>query len=335
VSARRFLTLSALACAACAAPAAPPLETPPTAVPERRPPEARPIAVAQAEPAPLAAVPPVLAGPVKLPPPPFTYTLVEPAKVQSSGRRLKLVRVSATGNAITDVEQWFARNKLPIVDAVRGLPPDVPAQVGRAVLAKAIAQADGHSFLFYRVDGLTRILVLLDPQRRLVEMFDFEAYAAPTAAAVSGMAQSVTMGPQAAPNPGAQSAPYATQDLQWAAYEGGVLYVSHHHLTYSKSSGGLNGFVTAIDVAQKKMLWRSETLTSNAESFVLLDGHVITGYGFTEEPDFLYVLDQATGKAVSKVPVNSRAEYLVLKDGKLYVRTYDTNYVFEPRLEVK
>lgn len=258
-------------------------------------------------------MPQVLAGPVKLPAPPFTYTLVEPAKVQSSGRPLRLVRLSAAGNAITDVEQWFSKNQLPLPDAGRNVPPDVPARVGRAILAKAIGQADGHTLLFYRVDGLTRILALLDAQRRLVEMFDFEAYAGPPAGVL--------------PNLGL----YTSQDLQWAAYEGGVLYVSHHHMTYSKSSGGLNGFVTAIDVAQKKMLWRSATLTSNAASFVLLDGHLITGYGFTEEPDFLYVLDQATGKVESKVPVNSQAEYLVLKDGKLYVRTYDTNYVFEPR----
>jgi hypothetical protein len=318
VSVRSILLLSALACAACTTAAPPPQPPPkPVAATPPPPPKADPLAVAQPEPPPLAPVPQALAGPVKMPPPPFTYTLVEPAKVQSSGRPLKLVRLSATGNAIIDVEQWFSRNKLPLPDAGRDVPPDVPARVGRAFVAKAITQADGHLLLFYRVDGLTRILVILDAKRNLVEMFDFETYSGPAAAVLPGMGL------------------YVSQDLQWAAYEGGVLFVSHHHLTYAKSSSGINGFVTAVDVAQKKMLWRSATLTSNAENFVLVDGHVITGYGFTEEPDFLYVLDQATGQVRSKVPVNSRAEYLVLKDGKLHVRTYDTNYVFEPRLDGK
>lgn len=266
---------------------------------------------------PLPPPPKATEGIFRLPAAPFAYTLIEPAKVNASGRPFKLVRTASAGNAITDVDQWFAKNKLSLPGITAKLPPDVPVRVGRAALSKAISQDDGHTILFYRVDGVARIVAILDPKWQLVEMLDFGAYALPGSAV----------------SPGAEL--YTTLDLQWAAYESGVLFVSHHHLTYAKSSGGLNGFVTAVDVQRKKLLWRSATLTSNAENFVLIDGHLIAGYGFTEEPDFLYVLEMATGKVEAKMPVNSRAEYIVLRNGKLYVRTYDTNYVFEPRFDGK
>jgi hypothetical protein len=59
--------------------------------------------------------------------------------------------------------------------------------------------------------------------------------------------------------------------------------------------------------------------------------HLICGYGFTAEPDFLYVLERATGKTVSKVPLKSGPDFLIEKDGELFVRTYDTDYVFTVR----
>ena len=42
-----------------------------------------------------------------------------------------------------------------------------------------------------------------------------------------------------------------------------------------------------------------------------------------------FVLDQATGKVESKLSINSAADYFVLRDDKLYVRAYDTNYVYK------
>ena len=43
------------------------------------------------------------------------------------------------------------------------------------------------------------------------------------------------------------------------------------------------------------------------------------------------MLDQATGKTEQKIPVRSGPELILEKGGKLYVRTYDTNYVFDLR----
>jgi len=55
---------------------------------------------------------------------------------------------------------------------------------------------------------------------------------------------------------------------------------------------------------------------------------VVCGYGFTAEPDALFVLDRATGKTAARVPLPSGPAQLVLKDGTLFVRTYDHDLTF-------
>ena len=56
-----------------------------------------------------------------------------------------------------------------------------------------------------------------------------------------------------------------------------------------------------------------------------------SGYGFTAEPDFLFVLDMKTGEVVEKTKVKSGPEVILDKSGELYVRTYDHDYVFGVR----
>lgn len=58
---------------------------------------------------------------------------------------------------------------------------------------------------------------------------------------------------------------------------------------------------------------------------------IVSGYGFTKEPDFLYLLDKKTGQVIARAKVKSGPDYIVLKDGKVYVRCYDMDYVFEIR----
>ena len=114
--------------------------------------------------------------------------------------------------------------------------------------------------------------------------------------------------------------------------QGDVLYVATGHRTYANSSGGVNAFISALDVKTGKLLWQSPSLVSNAENFLLYKGWIIAGYGFTAEPDFLFVLDQKTGKKVKKIKVKSGPDFILERDGTLYVRTYNTNYEF--RLEM-
>jgi len=240
--------------------------------------------------------------------PPFAYTLFEPAPVHSTGKKLNLVRIVASGNAIIDIPQWFSQYHLALPTVMDRLPADVPRRVGRSALSEAITQPDGHLILIYQVNKIARLVAVLDSKSNMVGLFDFGAY-----------------------NVLLRDGRVVGQPVTWAAVDGNVLFVSHHHMTYAKESEGMNGYISAIDMTRGKLLWRSGPLVSNAVNFVVTDGHIITGYGFTDEPDFLYVLDGATGRTEAKLPVATKADYLVLRDKKLYVRTYNTNYIYELR----
>jgi hypothetical protein len=122
---------------------------------------------------------------------------------------------------------------------------------------------------------------------------------------------------------------FTFQQIRWAEFRDGVLYVSHAHRTYAASSGGLNGYITALDLETLGILWRSEPLVSNSENFVLSGDYIVTGYGFTDEEDFLCVLDRRTGETVERIGVPSAPEYLHVQDGHLLVCCYSRSLVFD------
>jgi hypothetical protein len=121
---------------------------------------------------------------------------------------------------------------------------------------------------------------------------------------------------------------FVNQRLTWVEILDGVLYVSHGHRTYAESSGGMNAYITAIDLESRKLLWRSAPLVAGSRNFVIRGGYIITGYGFTDERDFLFVLDRATGEIVRRKKLASAPDYFIVRDGVLHVRCYDTDYVF-------
>ena len=55
---------------------------------------------------------------------------------------------------------------------------------------------------------------------------------------------------------------------------------------------------------------------------------IVAGYGFTAEPDFVVVLDRATGAVQQRIKVPSGPEVFALVGERLYVRTYDRDLVF-------
>ena len=117
------------------------------------------------------------------------------------------------------------------------------------------------------------------------------------------------------------------EPVTFARELGGVLYVSNSHLTYASSTNGRNAYVTAIDLATKKTLWRSAALVANARTFVVTGDLIVAGYGFTAEPDFLYLLDRHSGRVLDRLPVPSAPEIIKLRGDTLHVRTYDRQLV--------
>jgi hypothetical protein len=103
----------------------------------------------------------------------------------------------------------------------------------------------------------------------------------------------------------------------------GKLYVETAHQTYAKSSYGRNGYLQAIDPKRGKLLWRTPAQVANAYNFVLLNETVVTGYGYTDEPDYLYALDRATGKVKGRVLLPSAPIRIARHGTTLTVDTYD------------
>jgi hypothetical protein len=113
------------------------------------------------------------------------------------------------------------------------------------------------------------------------------------------------------------------EPVTWAREVDGILYVSNSHLTYASATKGRNAYVSAIDLARRKTLWRSPALVANARTFVVTDDLIVAGYGFTAEPDFLYLLDRRTGKVLDRLAVASAPEVIKLRGDTVHVRTYD------------
>jgi hypothetical protein len=50
------------------------------------------------------------------------------------------------------------------------------------------------------------------------------------------------------------------------------------------------------------VVWRSPNLVSNHRVWILGD-YLVTGYGFSDERDYLFVLNKWTGAVVQKLPL--------------------------------
>ena len=106
-----------------------------------------------------------------------------------------------------------------------------------------------------------------------------------------------------------------------------ILYFSHYHNTYAKSSCGMNGYITALNIETGEIVWTSAPLTCNSD-FIIYDNYIITGYGFTDEPDYLYVLDKYNGAFIKKVSLANGPEIITMKDNHIFVKTYSYEYEF-------
>jgi hypothetical protein len=188
------------------------------------------------------------------------------------------------------------------------LPPEPPAAPSWAPgrfhgddLQSAIRQGN-RLFLLYGPDAASgRYLIRADRRTEaLLDAYDFRAFSQP-----QGWFEPVT----------------------WAREVDGVLYVSNSHLTYASRSKGRNAYVSAIDLQRRRTLWRSAALVANARTFVVTGDLIVAGYGFTREPDFLYLLDRGTGKVLDRLELPTAPEIIRLRDGRLHVRTYDHDVV--------
>jgi hypothetical protein len=256
----------------------------------------------------------------RLPTPPTVATLAKSA----SPAKTRLVPVSRSANQITDDEAWFIRNGLKSPDLRFGtaspedygdLPRGAALTYKGTPLRRALntANAGANRFLGLYGDGRGQETYLVSVNGfngDYLYALDFANYRSPAGS----------------------SPDYARQAPQFA-YEDkdGTLYISNGISGYAKEAKGKTGYVTALNPKTGQMLWRSGPLTQNANTFADAGDVLVCGYGFTAEPDFVYVLDKRTGRKVQAIPVKSGPLYIIRKGERVYVRCYDTDYVFAIR----
>ncbi len=265
--------------------------------------------------------------PIPLETPPCLYALNEEAY-----EFISLELLERTGNRVTDYENWFdyimdwpavTYHNGGVNDAIRGYGPPYMVQSVITVAGDdrfylyMIIYDDEKTLAFYGSPP-NRFDVILDP--RLLMIMDFYTYE-------PEMLLDFITYAHCPGDPGGES-DFTFQELQWADVEKGILYVSTAHRTYAESSGGMNAYLTAIDLETLEVLWRSRPLVSNSENFLIVGDTIVTGYGFTAEDDFIYLLNRLTGEVMESYRAPSAPEYFYLDQDRLYVRCYDSDCVY-------
>ncbi|MBA3461961.1 MAG: hypothetical protein H0T46_18515 [Deltaproteobacteria bacterium] len=98
------------------------------------------------------------------------------------------------------------------------------------------------------------------------------------------------------------------QDIRLAD---GVLYFNEACQSYSSGANGQCSSLVAVDPRARKVLWRTPPLTSNGR-FRLRGCYIIAGYGFTAEPDWLFLVERTSGAVLQKLFVSSSPGKLTL-----------------------
>ncbi|MCK5796309.1 MAG: hypothetical protein KAI47_03945, partial [Deltaproteobacteria bacterium] len=235
----------------------------------------------------------------------------------SKRARLGVRVISDRRNAITDDKRWFTSHGfhlptcvLPTKNHTGTCPSGLPVSYRQGALRGAIRDQTGYVLLYA---GRTR--------------WRDARYVAMTDATVSRVTHLFDMA-SLMKLPGLSVGAAQIQGVNWAVREGDVLYLSTGYNGYAKASRGHNAYLNAVHIPSGKLIWRSKPLVCNAKNFLVVGDAIICGYGFTAEPDFLYALDKRSGRTILKRRVASGPDYLFMKGGKLYVRTYNHDYVF-------
>ena len=94
----------------------------------------------------------------------------------------------------------------------------------------------------------------------------------------------------------------------------GILYYNEACQSYSKEAKGKCSYLVAFDPKSETVLWRTRPLISNSHILVEKD-FIVTGYGFTRERDFLFVVRRADGKILDKLRLKSAPNEIERIDG--------------------
>ena len=119
----------------------------------------------------------------------------------------------------------------------------------------------------------------------------------------------------------------ADLEIQDIRYYGRRLYFNEACQSYSREAGGECSALVKVDPWYRRVEWRTPNLISN-NLFIVQDPWVITGYGFTNEPDALFLVEQRSGKVVGRRGIDTAHQYFEVRNGTLVVVTHESVYTF-------
>lgn len=121
-------------------------------------------------------------------------------------------------------------------------------------------------------------------------------------------------------------------EIQDVRYADGTLYFNEACQSYSSGAKGKCSALVAYDPQSRELRWRTKDLVSNGR-FLIHGDYIISGYGFTGEKDYVFVVSRADGSIVQRVPLPKSAEtFVIAEDGRLEVTIYPgTLELFELR----
>jgi hypothetical protein len=248
---------------------------------------------------------------------PFQY-FVAPGVKAPVVKKIALKQISQTKSDASLVGEGEDQYKVPATAKTQGtnwikgthpLPAGFPLTFQDHTLIRAIPNSDSTVLLYHAFPEAPRYLVAVDGvSGKPTVAFDFE--------------KSIFA-------PKTKDRQFARQGVTWAVQEGDILYMARGHNGYAKDAGGQTGYLFAWSIPEQKVLWNSQPVVCNSDNFVIVGDVIICGYGFTDEPDFLYQINRWTGAVLDTMKMRTGPEYFVRKAGKLHVRTYDSHIVFD------
>lgn len=233
-----------------------------------------------------------------MPAPDFTGHVL---KLDKSRKHVKLKQLSCKANEITDDDEWFLNNDLVRREERVELPMGQFAPRFRYRTGGYLITTYGENW-----GNTLKVTITDEAQQTLYAAYDFESYKFSPKTTLMGN----------------------TQSLDDFIIEGNILYFSFGTNGYSDGAGYQTGYIAAFDMEKQELVWVSQPLTCNSH-FAVVDNSIICGYGFTSEPDNLFILDKYSGQRIQKLPLKKMALEVVPKDGYLYVRTYSYDYLFK------
>lgn len=247
--------------------------------------------------------------------------------IPNKGRQnnFELTQVSVKPNNITDEDVWFRDNQISLdyesysfygyksdEPTTRNLKRFFPSNVGDLTITYC-EKYDTYYAVYYSINGEgyngVVLVALYDKSFKPIATLDFTAF-------------------MYAPQTKQGDEEYVLQTISHAHLVGNTLYIQHGHNTYAASSYNQNAYISAIDITNGRIIWTTEPLTCNS-NFIIVDNSIICGYGFTAEPDYLYIVDINTGARRNRYKLAKAPALITRKGNYIYVRTYNKDYIYK------